>query len=93
MMTYRVFEMNDCGWWLAQTSSDAERDYRDTYGQYALIHPEGARELSDGDLGRLIFFDDLSDQTKSGKRTFREELDRRLAAGVNSPEPFASTEY
>lgn len=89
----KIFEMNDCDWWLANTAEEAKADFREIYGSHEHdFHPEGPRELTGEELDKLIFSDDLS-EPNAAKRTFREELERRLSAGVTSPEPFASTEY
>jgi hypothetical protein len=89
----KVFEMNDCDWWLANSAEEALADIRGVSPSASDAPPEIApRELTDEELDRLIFSDDLS-EPNAAKRTFREELNRRIAAGVTTPEPFASTEY
>lgn len=91
----RVFRMNDCDWWMARTLEDAKASYQETLGP---VHEEEAfndpRELTDAELDRLMFCDvDEHDRPmKKTRRTFREELQRRIDAGVTVAEMFASTE-
>lgn len=86
--------MNDCDWWLAHSAEEASADMMKMYGATPAdeLSPDGPRELTEAELDKLIFSDDLS-EPNAAKRTFREELARRIAAGVTTPEPFASTEY
>lgn len=87
----KVFELTDCEWWMAETLEQAIADYLKLSG----MSPEQAEadhifdepgELGDAAMDKLIFNDD------DGKRTFREELKQRIAAGCGS-ELFATTEY
>ncbi len=128
----KVFEMNDCDWWLAGTAQEAMEDMCRTYGLREM-DSEGSspRELTDEELDKLIFWD-TEDKNESNmehwkcdcgamadiecrwtgteyqhhhgypaghipmknihRRTFREELNRRIEAGVSKPECFACTE-
>lgn len=84
----KVFRMNDCDWYVAETIEQAiEKCCEDVRlpAEEAVQDPE---ELSDTDLDRLIFHDE-----ETGTRTFRAELDRIISSGVHVPCLFASTEY
>lgn len=89
----RIFEMDDCTWWMAPTLEDAVDDYLKETGQKreeVLGRGEDPHEISGAEYDTLIFVEDEGDGVQ---RTFREELDRRLAAGDTAAQMFASTEY
>lgn len=89
-----VYEMNDWIWYVARSLEEAKRfcvvdsgcDEKDV---------ENAREVSPEEMDRLQFYDDIYAGEDSTKRSFREELDRRIARhrGLTGPEVFATTEY
>jgi hypothetical protein len=89
----RIFRMNDCDWWLATTLEAAKADYKHQTG-IDLEDIEDAREVTEEEMDRLKFIENY-DGPKSGwiKRTFREELQRRITDGEAKPGCFASTEY
>ena len=95
----RVFRINDSEWWMARTLAEAKQDYLATVGPMSEEEAfDDARELTDAELDSLQFRDDegidLDGGTeKGGKRSFREELQGRIAARATCPQPFASTEY
>jgi hypothetical protein len=92
----RVFRINDCDWWMARTSEDAKASYLEILGPMPDDEAfDDPHELSDAELDRLMFVDvdDHDQPLKKTRRTFREELQRRIDAGVTVPEMFASTEY
>jgi hypothetical protein len=91
---WRVFQMNDCDWWIARSLDEALADYKlqTGYGP-GDEEVEDARELTEEQLDSLTFHDSDEDDCPNGiTRTFREELARRVAEGLDSPEMFASTE-
>lgn len=87
---FKIFQMNDCDWWMAPTLEEAVRDVKETYGDEPEMW-EDAHELTEAGLDKMQFtdFDDDGDPIK---RSFREELQRRIAAGPKT-EMFASTEF
>jgi hypothetical protein len=90
--------MDSCDWWIARTLEEAIADYRAGWADADLTE---ARELTDAELDRLVFVD-LAPDPEHGRdpeisatvrRSFRQELARRVAAGLSEPGIFASTEY
>jgi hypothetical protein len=102
--TIKVFEVNDCEWVAARDQLDAALGYAQTLGYSLervlndeLIDRESGcpRELSLREMRHLRFHDeDDSDYgLKSYKpRSFRQQLDRLIAAGAKFPVYFATTE-
>ena len=102
--TIKVFEVNDCEWVAARDQLDAALGYAETLGcslervlNDELIDRESGcpRELSLREMRHLRFHDeDDSDYgLKSYKpRSFRQQLDRLIAAGAKFPVYFATTE-
>lgn len=89
----KVFQMNDCDWWLAPSLDEAKADYIREMGA-SPEELEDAFELDDTALDRLNFTDDRAlPDGELVKRPFREELERRIAAGDTGPGFFASTEW
>jgi hypothetical protein len=88
----KVFSMNECDWWMAPTREQAIADYLAMTGLDADECIDDPHELSDESMQTLKYVDDCNDTGEVVKRTFAEELERRIASGVVS-EFFASTEY
>lgn len=89
----KLFQMNDCDWWIGETISDCIKDCIAEYG-CDLDDFDDARELDDLELDSLIFTDDDEDGVRAGeKRTFREQLAIEVAKGGEFPRMFASTEF
>ncbi len=84
----KVFQMNDCDWYVADTMEAAIQQCCEDSGLPRDEAIDDPQELSDADLDRTIFVDE-----ETGKRTFRAELDRLVAQGIHRPCLFASTEY
>lgn len=96
----KIFAVNDCDWVAARSAEEALEFYmRDTRNDratslgYSDDDPEAATalpdELTPEDMHRLKF---LSDDGPGTRITFREQLDRLIAAGQQFPVHFASTE-
>ena len=90
----KVFAMNEYDWMAGESLESATEMYLKEYADglpadEALDNPH---ELIDGLLDRFRFHDADADGPES-YRTFRQELDRRVAAGETFPCFFASTEY
>lgn len=92
----RVFRLNDCEWWLAQTLAIAKADYQRCCGpmpdEEAFDEPH---ELSDDELCKLHFVDtdDNEAPIKASRRTFHEELRQQIKSDPITPRLFACTEY
>ena len=83
----RIFRMNDCDWWMAETLEDAKRDYMASgHGLREEEALDDPGEVSDSDMDRLQFTED------DGKHSFRAELAIRVGRREDS-QFFASTEY
>ena len=86
----KVFEMDDCTWYAGESSESVTAKYL-TEGGDGYDDADPPVELSEETLKRLTFSD------VSGpvivKRSFREELDRMIAAGKEFPCFFATTEF
>lgn len=83
----KVFKLNDCDWYMAETLEDAVKLVCNDTG---LPPDEAADEPSEETperMARLNFVDH-----DGSERTFAEELQRRVAAG-KKPGMFASTEF
>lgn len=100
----KIYKLNACDWWMAETREQAVEDYKKYAGMHGSPeHWENARELTEEELDRLIFHDEewVPDHPEAPlprrgsfqvtKRTFREQLARQVAAGDGSSF-FATTE-
>lgn len=89
--TINVYELNDIEWWMGSDPDEILKVAMERYGsrEDATGEPDGMpRPLTDSELDRLEFKDDLDGSV----RTFREELVRQLKAGEKGPAFFASSE-
>ena len=86
----KVFKMNDYNFIMAPSLEEATKfllnDSDETEEDL-----EFAYELGEEELKAHTFYDDIDNRMESSKRTFREELDRRIKAG-DSTDHFAFTE-
>jgi len=90
----KVFAMNKYDWMAGESLESATEMYLKEYADglpadEALDNP---RELTEELLDRLRFHDADADGPES-HRTFRQELDRRVAAGETFPCFFANAVY
>ncbi len=83
----KVFQINDCDWYMAPTLEGAIQQAMSDSGLPRDEVCDSPRELSEADMDDLTFTDD-----EGNRRTFTEELRRRLTAGART-EMFASTEF
>lgn len=84
----KIFQMSDVTeWWIGPSLEACRAEYDKLSGDP--VDSEDAHELSDADLDRLTFVDDDGET----KRTFREQLEREVAAGGEFPRMFASTDF
>jgi len=102
----KLFKMNDCDWYAAETADDALKAMTETLCYEATPESVAAMrkdydvsepvELTDEDMKRLVFCDDLENGApdfEGSRRPFAEQLALMVAAGVEFPCFFASTEY
>lgn len=90
-LPWRVFQMNDHPeWWIARTLEEAKAAVAEAWGDDDPELVVDAFELSDESLSAETLTDDEADPPV--KRTFREELDLRIARGLAAPEFFAAVE-
>lgn len=92
-----VYQINNCDWF-AGADWDSCRDLylSDFGGEVELLEDGSIQPLTEDQLASLLFTDDDYSEHPTGryiKRTFREELDRLIAAGTEFPVMFASTEF
>jgi hypothetical protein len=92
MSQIRIFAVTECEWMAASSLEEAIAGYlKETGMSQEDIAEEDPVEVADSELDRLIFTDDEGET--SVKRTFREELARRIAEGAEFPTLFATTEF
>ena len=84
----KVFCMNDCDWWMAETLEQAKADYLKMTGKDANIL-DNPHEMTAEEMENAEFYPDESVERAI---PFTEELRNRIVAGRKS-ELFASTEY
>lgn len=87
----RIFALNDCDWYAGADLESCIQDYLEMTSAAREDVIENPHELDDEAMDRLVFVDDTGDTTV--RRSFREQLDRMIAEGVEFPNFFASTEY
>lgn len=90
----KVYEMNDRECWLANSPKEATQSRMEYYNGYDDSDEDldPPRELTEDELNSRVYVFDIRDPD-SGRCYFAQELQRRIAAGVNKPEMFSSTEY
>lgn len=89
----KVFEINDCDWWIGESLESCIQDYRDNVDDDPIC-TEDARELTDEELDTLKFtVCDENERPTGEKITFREQLAIEISEGGEFPRMFASTEY
>jgi len=88
----KIFKLNDIEWWAGESLEQVKQFCLDE----AVVDEEEAfddpRELTDEELDRLQYVEDVYSDEKN-TRPFREELARMVAANESFPCLFASTEY
>lgn len=85
----RVYRLDDCDWWAGESLQACLKEARAQCGEDCYPDdPSIQHELSDQTMQVMKFTDEDGE-----KRSFAEELSRRIAAGDEFPQLFASTEY
>ena len=90
-MSIKIFALDDCTWWAAETADEAVDDYTKETGQPVV--DEYPEELDDEAMGGHTFHDSEFNNDSEREWTFRDELDAQVAAGQTFPKMFATTEY
>lgn len=94
MGTIKVFRMDDNEWWAGESLADCIAEGRRQCGADCYPDdPSEQYELDDQDMQRLVFIDESDGAEPPVKRTFAEELARRVAAGEQFPQPFAAEDW
>lgn len=101
---WKIFMVNDCDWWVARDAHEAfeaaiawhiEQSIGGTREQileeYSVFPEDEIAEVEWSQMFRKTYVDESGSEVV--RRSFREELDRRVAAGLSAPELFASTEF
>lgn len=98
---WRVFAVTDMEFYVARSRDEAIRAACSDWGCASaeqadadgMLDLEDVYEISDDGLDRLQFQDTDEDERPIGPpRSFREELARRVAAGLKAAEPFGYQE-
>lgn len=84
----RVFQMDDCDWWVGESADSCIEDRHETYGPDEEFDREEVHELSDQQMQALVCTDE-----DGSKHTFKEQLDIEIASGGDFPRLFATTEF
>lgn len=88
MSEVRVYRMDDMEWWAGASLADCVAEGRRQCGDECYPDDDEQHELSDAEMQRLTFVDE-----DGSKRTFAEELARRIAAGETFPQQFAAEDW
>ena len=84
----KVFRLDDYEWWAGYSLQQCIDAAHAEDGEDVMEYETESRELTPHEMDTLcLFYEDGS------RRCFKFELDRRIAAGEQFPQLFASTEY
>lgn len=90
----RVYRMDDNEWWAGESLVDCVAEGRRQCGDECYPDdPSEQYELSDEQMQRLVFIDESDGAEPPVRRTFAEELARRIAAGEAFPQQFAAEDW
>lgn len=90
----KIFRLNDCEWWMAETLEEAIAGYTEMMGPSDDDYFDEAHEIPESDYDRLKFHGERRNergQMEEHISTFREEMNRLVALGKTSCY-FATTE-
>lgn len=94
MTTIKVFRMDDNEWWAGESLEACVAEGRRQCGAECYPDdPDEQHELSDEEMQQLVFIDESDGAEPPVKRTFAEELARRIAAGEKFPQAFAAEDW
>ena len=90
----RVYRLDDNEWWAGESLAACVAEGRRQCGDECYPDDPGEQyELSDEAMQRLVFIDESDGRVSPVKRTFAEELARRIADGEQFPHPFAAEDW
>lgn len=90
VMEIKIFQMDDCEYWMAPSEDEAKKEYMAQYGEDQLDESQ-VKELNDEAMDGLFYIEDWGGPDER-KISFREALALRVAEGCRT-ECFASNEY
>ena len=100
MSNLKIYNVNEVEWYVALSEAQLiaymKQEYGDGWGE---TDDDEIIELTDEDLDKLTFFDDIDDSKDpanadpSHNRTFREQLKIVEESGEKIPCMFATSEY
>ena len=85
----KIFAMNDCDWMAGEDIESVTAAYTSAFGEDSDDPPV---ELTDAEMDKYRFADEDAEGPEKWP-TFRQELQRRVDAGQEFPQFFATTEY
>ena len=97
-MELKVYEMNEYDWWADFSIEEAKTNYL----QFTGLDEEDCKEdwedgwpseLTEEDMNRLEYAPDPYEEPNALKRSFKEELQKRIEEGEIGSQFFASTEF
>ena len=87
-VSIKVFALDDIEWWAGESLEACLAAARDQCGDECYREAWCQHEVSEAGMHRLIFLDE-----DGSKRTFAEELQRRVDAGEQFPCLFAAEDW
>lgn len=87
-MSIKVFALDDIEWWAGESLEACLAAARDQCGDECYREESDQHEVSADSMKRLTFIDE-----DGSKRTFADELQRRVDAGEQFPQAFAATDW
>jgi uncharacterized protein YabE (DUF348 family) len=85
-----VWKAGECDWVIASSAKEVHELLASV--SMELEDDDEVRPCTDAELDTLMFLDDPYREDTT-KRTFREELNKRLADGLKDGDMFATTEF
>ena len=89
----RVYRMDDNEWWAGESLAACVAEGQSQCGPDCYDDPSEQYEVSDEQMQRMVFIDESDGAEPPVKRSFAEELARRIAAGETFPQPFAAEDW
>lgn len=94
MSKINVYRMDDMEWWAGESLAACVAEGRRQCGADCYPDdPSEQYELTDEQMQRLVFIDESDGAEPPFKRTFAEELARRIAGNEQFPQPFAAEDW
>ncbi|GAG99900.1 unnamed protein product [marine sediment metagenome] len=95
MSEIKVFNMDDYEWYAGRTEQEVIEAFCEYTGMEKgeLIQDGFPDELTDAELERLVFFDDIGNQETCEQRSFKQQLKNMIDLDVKFPCFFATSKY